>query len=353
MIRVKKFRSVGIVGYGVYLPQFRIDIAEIARVWGREGEKIIRSLKVKEKTVADSDEDSVTMGVEASLMAIKRAGIKPKKIGAIFVGSESHPYTVKPTGTIIGEVLGIGREYFCADLEFACKAGTAGMQIIASFLETGMIDYGLVIGVDKAQSQPGDVLEYTASSGASAFILGKKPSQFLAKLEYISSFSSDTPDFWRRDGQKYPSHAGRFTGEPGYFYHVVEGTKLFFKKTETKSSDYDYAVFHMPNGKFPLKAAERLGFKKDQIELGLIVETIGNPYSASSLLGLSNVLDQTSARKRILLTSYGSGAGSDTLSFLTKRTLLEKRKKGEALASLINQGEKIDYSTYLRKMESL
>lgn len=353
MIRVKKFKSVGIAGFGVYLPAFRIEIGEIAKVWGREGEKIAHSLEVKEKTVADFDEDSVTMGVEASLMAIERAGIKPKKIGAVFVGSESHPYSVKPTGTIIAEALGIGREYFCADLEFACKAGTTGMQIIASFLETEMIDYGLAIGVDKAQSQPGDVLEYTASSGAAAFILGKKPSEFLAKLLYTSSFSSDTPDFWRRDGQTYPSHTGRFTGEPGYFYHLVEGTKLFLDKTKTKPSDYDYVVFHMPNGKFPPKGAERLGFKREQIEPGLIVEVIGNPYSASSPLGLCNVLDQAGVGKRILLTSYGSGAGSDTISLVTRRALLHKRKKGETLANLVNQGEKIDYSTYLKKMEIL
>jgi hydroxymethylglutaryl-CoA synthase len=353
MINLKKFKSVGIVGYGVYLPRFKIGISEIAKVWGKEGEKISQSLKVKEKTVADYDEDSVTMGVEASLIALKRAGISPKKIGALFVGSESHPYTVKPTGTIIGGALGVGREYFCADLEFACKAATAGIQMIAAFLTTGLIDYGLVIGTDKAQSQPGDALEYTAGAGAAAFILGRKQSEFLAQLKYTSSFSSDTPDFWRREGEKYPSHAGRFTGEPGYFYHVVEGTKLFLKKTKTKPTDYDYAVFHMPNGKFPRKAAQRLGFKKEQIELGLIVETVGNPYSASSLLGLGNVFDQVQAGKRILLTSYGSGAGSDTLSFVAKRGLLRKREKEEKLDDLIKQTKGIDYSAYLRKMEVL
>ncbi len=351
MINVKKLKSVGIVGYGAYLPQYKMRVDEIAKVWGKEGEKVRQSLMIKKKAVADFDEDSVTMGVEASLMALERARIKPGKIGAVFVGSESHPYAVKPTGTIIGEVLGIGREYFCVDLEFACKAATTGMQLVAALLEADLINFGLVIGADKAQSQPSDALEYTASAAAAAFVLGKKPSEFIVQLEHTSSFSSDTPDFWRREGQKFPSHAGRFTGEPGYFYHVVEGTKLFFKKTKTKPTDFDYGVFHMPNGKFPRKAAQRLGFKKEQIEPGLIVETIGNPYSASSLLGLANVLDQAAAAKRILLTSYGSGAGSDTFSLVTKRGLLKKRKKGKTVASLVNQTEEIGYPIYLRKME--
>jgi hydroxymethylglutaryl-CoA synthase len=131
---------------------------------------------------------------------------------------------------------------------------------------------------------------------------------------------------------------------------VIEGTKLFLKKTKTKPGDYDYAVFHMPNGKFPSKAARELGFQPEQVEPGLTVEMIGNPYSASSLLGLASVLDQAKANQRILLTAYGSGAGSDTLSFVTKSPLLAKRKKGKTLAALINQTEEIVYSDYLRKM---
>lgn len=350
MIKSKKLKSVGIVGYGVYLPQEKIQVKEIARAWGKEGEKTAKALKVSQKMVADFDEDSLTMGVEASLEALKRAGLSPKKIGALFVGSESHPYAVKPTGTILGEILGVGREYFCADLEFACKAATAGLQMVAAFLEAGLIDYGLVVGTDKAQSQPGDALEYTAASGAAAFILGRKKTEFLAQLESTTSFSSDTPDFWRREGQKYPAHAGRFTGKPGYFYHVSEGTKVFFKKTKTKPADYDYAIFHMPNGKFPRKVGQALGFQKEQLEPGLIVDFVGNPYSASTLLGLSSVLDQSKPGQRIFFTSYGSGAGSDSFSLTVKKPLLLKREKGQLLADLIRKGREIDYPAYLKKM---
>lgn len=351
MIKIKRFSKVGIVGYGAYVPCARISVEEIARVWGKEGNILSESLGVTQKAVADQDEDCLTMAVEAAFQALRVAGIPPAKIGACFLGSESFPYVVKPSSTTLAEILGMDNDYFTCDLQFACKAGTAGLQIVAAMLEAGMIDYGLVVGSDKAQSLPGDALEYTASSAAAAFILGSEKKEWLATLESTSSFSSDTPDFWRRDGQEYPAHGGRFTGKPAYFRQVVGGTKKFLEKIKRKPQDFDYVVFHAPNKKFPLKAAKMLGFEGKQLVGSLLVEEIGNPYAASSLVSLANVLDKAKSQEKILLTSYGSGAGSDSLAFKTTNNLRKKRVKKGKLENLLKGTEEIDYATYLRKME--
>lgn len=306
---------IGIVGFGYYLPQKREKIADIAARNGKNGEDISRSLRVLEKTVPGPDEDTATMAVEAARAALN--GVPASRVGALYVGSESHPYAVKPTSTIVGEALGIGPEYFAADLEFACKAGTAGAQVIAGLLLAGKIDYGLAIGADCAQAAPGDVLEYTAAAGAAALLLGKK--NIIASLDEFCSITSDTPDFWRRQGASYPSHAGRFTGEPSYFAHVTGSTKLLLEKTFLKPKDIDHVVFHMPNGKFPLEAAKRLGFDKEQLEAGSIVAKIGNPYSASSLIGLCKVLEVARLGQKVVVTSYGSGAGSDSFLLTMQR----------------------------------
>ena len=196
---------IGIVSYGTYIPKYRIKVEEIARIWGENAESIKSGLGVFEKSVPDIDEDTATIAVEASREALERAKINAKEIGAIFVGSESHPYAVKPTATIVGEALGVGNEYFSADLEFACKAGTAAMQICYAMVKAEMIKYGLAIGADTAQARPSDALEYSASAGGVALIIGRDP---IAEIEATYSFTSDTPDFWRRDLQKYPSHGG-------------------------------------------------------------------------------------------------------------------------------------------------
>ncbi len=349
MRKLKRLARVGIVGYGGYVPRFRIGVDEIARVWGKEDNEISRSLGIKEKSIPDSDEDAVTMAVEAGRIALARAEIEPEKIGAVFIGSESHPYAVKPSATIVAEALGIGPDYLAADLEFACKAGSAGIQLVAALLEAGQINYGLAIGTDAAQSKKGDELEYTAGAGAAAFVLGRQPREFLTQIDYFSSFSSNTPDFWRRDGADFPSHAGRFTGEMAYFRHLEEGVRRFLEGSEQKMSDFEAIIFHMPNLKFPLKLAERLGVKSKQIEKSLIVKQIGNPYSASSLLGLCQVLDGARQGKKILLAAYGSGAGADIISMRTRSLLLTKRKKGTKLVHFLEKKEELDYSQYLRK----
>jgi len=113
---------LGIVGYGGYVPRWRIKVEEIAAVWSADADSIKKGLDIEEKSVPSIDEDTATISVEAALNALKMAGIDSKDIGAIYIGSESHPYAVKPTSTIVGEAIGCGTEFTAADTEFACKA---------------------------------------------------------------------------------------------------------------------------------------------------------------------------------------------------------------------------------------
>ncbi|MCS7118900.1 MAG: hydroxymethylglutaryl-CoA synthase [Archaeoglobaceae archaeon] len=335
---------IGIVSYGTYIPKFRIRVEEIARMWNEDSNAIKQGLGVSEKSVPDIDEDTATMSVEASREAISRAKIDPKKIEAIFVGSESHPYAVKPTATIVGEALGVGNYYFCADLEFACKAATAGIQICFAMVKAGMINYGLSIGSDTAQAKPGDALEYTAAAGAVAVIVGKDP---IAEIEATVSYTSDTPDFWRRDLQPYPSHGGRFTGTPAYFRHVISAAKKLMESYGYTAKDFDFAVFHQPNAKFPQRVASMLGFSEEKIADGMLVRAIGNTYSASSLMGLCGILDKAQPGQRILLVSFGSGAGSDAFAIRVTDKILEYPRNAKVWDKAKNCVY-IDYGLYLK-----
>ena len=336
----------GIVSYGVYVPSYRIRVEEIAKQWGENPDIIKSGLLVEEKSVPDMDEDTATMAVEASRAAILRAGLDPGDIGAIYVGSESHPYAVKPTATIVGAAIGASNSITAADFEFACKAGTAAIQTCIGLVALKKIRYGLAIGADVSQSSPGDALEYTAGAGSAAFVIGDDG--VIAEIEGFTSFTSDTPDFWRRDLQKYPSHGGRFTGEPAYFRHIISATKDLMDKTGLQPADFDYAVFHQPNGKFPLKAAKSLGFNTKQLKPGLIVTHIGNTYSASSLIGLSAVLDIALPGQRILITSFGSGAGSDSFALTVTDGIDEVRDKAPRVEDFLSGCKYLDYARYVK-----
>lgn len=337
----------GIVGYGVYIPTYRIKSAEIARVWGEEPERIEGGLGIKEKAVGGVDEDTTTIAVEAARNALLRAKIDPKKIGAIYVGSESHPYAVKPTSTMLAEALNATPNLTAADLEFACKAGTAGLQIVLSMVDSKMIQYGVAVGSDTAQGRPADALEYSAASGGAAFIAGPN-NESVAICESTFSFTTDTPDFWRRQHADYPTHGGRFTGKPAYFKHVIGATKGLLEKTGTKIADYDYVVFHQPNGKFPLEAGKMLDVPIEKLKAGLLSPIIGNTYSGASPLGLCAVLDVAKAGDKILVTSYGSGSGSDSFAFSVTDKIKDVQKLAPTTAKYIEKKQYIDYATYIK-----
>ncbi|MCL5095804.1 MAG: hydroxymethylglutaryl-CoA synthase [Patescibacteria group bacterium] len=341
-------KNVGIVGFGSYVPQNRIKVAEIAKVWGKNAQDMERSLGVREKAVVGPDEDAVTMAVEAAKNALMISGKEASEIEAVYVGSESHPYAVNPSATIVGEALGVGHNYLAADLEFACKAATSGLENLAGLLEAGLIRYGLVIGSDSSQAKPHDILEYTAGAGAAAFVLGRNKENFLVEVLDFLSYSSDTPDFWRRDGIPYPSHQGRFTGEPAYFAHVQEASQKLLQKTQLKPKDFASCIFHMPNGKFPVDIAKRLGFTQEQLEPSLTVKEIGNPYSASALLGLCRVLETAQPNRLLFLTSYGSGAGADSFILKTTKLLPLRRKLAPGLSSFLQKKKDITYTEYLK-----
>ena len=332
-----------IVAYGAYVPKYRIKVEEIARIWGGQPKAISSGLFVFEKSVPSIDEDTATISVEAARRAVKAGKINPKEIGAIYVGSESHPYAVKPTATIVAEAIGATPELTAADYEFACKAGTAGMQNCIALVDANMIKYGMAIGADVAQAAPGDALEYTAAAGGAAFIIGKDG---IAKINDTVSYTTDTPDFWRREGQPYPGHGERFTGEPAYFRHIINAAKMLMEKVGSKPSDYNYAVFHQPNGKFPLRAAKILGFEKEKIEAGLLCPYIGNTYSGSSMVGLTAVLDVAKPGDRILVVSYGSGAGSDAFDIEVTDKIEEYERQG--IKQMIENKEYVDYATYMK-----
>ncbi|MCB0282373.1 MAG: hydroxymethylglutaryl-CoA synthase [Calditrichae bacterium] len=342
---MKPARKVGIVGYGSYIPAYRLPATEISDLWRDGQDKLF--LPVKQKSVPGKDEDTATMSIEAAKNAINRAQVDPKKIRAVWVGSESHPYAVKPTGTIVSQVLGIVPDTVSADMEFACKAGTEAMQAAFAFVGSHMADYALAIGMDTAQGRPGDALEYTAAAGGAAYIIGPAE-ESVAILEGSYSYITDTPDFFRRAYQHYPEHGNRFTGDPAYFKHITSAVKNLFEGLNLTADDFKYAVFHQPNTKFPQKVAKMLGFNKDQIRYGLLAPHVGNTYAGASVLGLTDILDNADAGDRVLIASFGSGAGSDAFSFVVTDKLKESVGRAPLTQQYVDRAIKINYGKYAR-----
>ena len=338
----------GIIGYGVYIPLYRIKSEEIANTWGRDVNSVKNGLLINEKSLPHWDEDTVTISIEASLNAIKRAGINPKEIGAVYSGSECPAYAVKPNISMVSNAVGIGPNYTGADVEFACKAGTAALQMVLGLVKSNIIKYGLAIGADIAEIGLENVGDQSTGSGSAAFIVGNNSNEIIAEIQETLSYTTDTPDFWRRPQVRYPTHAERFTGEPAYFKHTVTATKMLLDKVGLKPSGVDHVAFHTPNGKFPLRAAKLIGFTNEQLKHSFVVDKIGNTYSAASLIGLASILDNSKPGESIVVTSFGSGAGSDAFYLTVTDRIDEKRNLAKTTKDYLERKKYVDYTTYLK-----
>lgn len=339
----KEYELPGIVGYGVYTSRFRIKSSGL------------------ERAVPFLDEDSVTAAVESGKLSLIHSGLDSSLVGKVYVGSESNPYAVKPIASKVAQVLELGEKegdmqgVDAIDTEFACKAGTSMFKdasALVSYPSSG-IKYAMVIGADNSQAAPkgcpGGELDAFVGYGGAAFIIGKQ--DVIAEIEGWYSCTSDTPDFWRRDGEPYPMHGGRFTGDPAYFKHIRKSACKLMERLNLKAADINYFVPHQPNPTFPVRIAKELGFKDEQYMPSLMINKFGNTYSGCSLIGLAAILDVAKPDERILVASYGSGAGSDAYLLRTTSQLIDKRARQKINVKFLADNpfiEYLDYNTYRR-----
>lgn len=351
----------GIIGYGVYIPRLRLRVEDIWNFWVNptDTDIIIKKRRgLSEKAVTRWDEDSVTMAIYAAKSSLEIAGIGAQELNAVYFGSCTNPYSSGAAGPVVAEALGTSSELICTDCQFATKSGTAALQIGAALVTAGIIKYGLAIGSDALSRHvpPNDALEYSASSGAAAFVLGKD--KVIAEIEGMYSYTTLTPEYFRLSGERYIKHAASEDDEYlwGYSRHIKKAVEGYLKKFSGKVGDFAYVALSQPDGQMPMDVSKEIGVSEEQIKLGLMVADIGDCGSASPLLSLAAILDQAKPGQRILLVSYGFGAGCDVLGLRTTNIIEEAKKRRATYPSvrdLVSNKEYIDYAQSLRQERKL
>ncbi|MFX1296422.1 MAG: hydroxymethylglutaryl-CoA synthase [Promethearchaeota archaeon] len=294
-----KSEKPGISSIGVSLPRYRTTAEEITHAFQLNPNYIKKGLGVEEVSVPAWDQDTGTFAIDAAMDAVTRLPKEfIKTIGMIVVGTESKPYSVKPTATNVQSFLGIDDDIICYDAEFACIA--AGMQIKSAIalIRSGEIDSALIIGADVSQGKPGDPLDLDTGAGGACFVISK----YNVILEYIGMHYSvgDHPDFLRRAGSSYPTHGFNFTGSPSYFRYQESAVKKIFLKYNINPDQIKAATFHQPNYNFLRKEVKKFGLDQESrlkkelkpCIIGDPVRKIGNTYSAATMLGIAAIVNE-------------------------------------------------------------
>ncbi|MFQ5830688.1 MAG: OB-fold domain-containing protein [Candidatus Methylomirabilia bacterium] len=288
---------LGIVSVGTYIPRYRLTRQTVGQVWGGGGGG--------ERAVANYDEDSLTMAVEAALGAL--AGEDLSAVGACLFASTTPPYAEKSNATLLATVADLGAEIVTADLGGSLRCSTTALRMALDLVKAGTTRQALVAGADMRLAAPGTDLETLLGDGAAAVLVGE--GEVIATFEGAYTVSREFTDVWRNQGDRYLQMGdATFIRAYGLDKHLPEAVDGLLGKLGLKRQDMAKVAYYAPDFRVHAALARQLKFPESSLLREPLIGKAGNTGSASPLLGLASALEEAKPGDRILIVSYGNGA---------------------------------------------
>ncbi|HYM38568.1 MAG TPA: hydroxymethylglutaryl-CoA synthase [Thermoplasmata archaeon] len=331
--------TLGISGYGVAIPRLRIKRDEYAKAWGS-----FSAAGVEEKAVAGFDEDMLTLATKVGHRALESVPLAPDKITRFAFASTTAPYTEKLlSGTILAG-LGASGETYCTDHTSSTRAGTEALLAGFEHLAGNPAGCALVAAADAPQASMWDPIEHGMGSGAAAFVLSgfAQIAELEGSASYVSEYFGER--FRPREEQVTRDLNVKKFSEGSFVTNATKAASVLMKKLGRKPEDYAHVVIQQPDARAPATVAAKLGFQDAQLASGMISTKLGDLGAASTPMGLAAALEVSKPGERVFVVSYGSGAGSDALSF----TVVSDRKPAFTVSQESARKEYIDYIQYLK-----
>ncbi len=292
----------GITSFGAYIPYYRLPHKEIARAWGgRAGDG--------ERSVANVDEDSITMAVEAVRDLL--ANSEGREIDGLMFATTTSPYAEKQASALIATAADLRGDVRTADYTNSLRAATTATLAALDSVKAGSVSNVIIASADSRLAPPKSANEYTFGAAGSALAIGSD--KVIADLIASHSTVDEMTDVWRRPEDRFVSGwEERFSITQGYQRVVRQTVSELFERSAIGPSEISKAIFYAPDAGTLAGTAKSLGLKPEQIPDHLL-STVGNTGAAMPLLVLSSVLEQASAGDKLLVVGYGSGC--DALLF--------------------------------------
>jgi hydroxymethylglutaryl-CoA synthase len=289
---------LGLISAGAYIPRYRLSGKTLAAVWGAGA--------AGERAVANYDEDSLTMAVEASLDAL--AGHGPRDVGACFFASTSPPYLEKSSATLLATVADLAPATVTADLGGSLRCGTTALRLALDMVKAGSVRQALVAAADVRPAAPGSPEELTLGDGGAAFLVGDEG--VIASLEGAHAVSREFSDVWRAPGERYLTVLpdATFVRTHGLDAHIAEAVEGLLGATGRRREDIDRAVVYGPDARTQAAIIKQLKLPDHAAPRESVMARAGNTGSAACLLGLAAALEECRPGDHILVVSYGNGA---------------------------------------------
>ncbi|MCX5998799.1 MAG: OB-fold domain-containing protein [Chloroflexi bacterium] len=295
--------AAGIEAFGAYIPMYRMSLDVLAQVWGTSGKR-------GEKAVANWDEDSLTMAVEAGVDCLR--GIDRDSVDGLYLASTTLPYKEKQTASIVAKALDLRRDIATLDVADSLRGGTQALRAALDAVNAGSARRLLVIASDCRIPYAHSPFEEQFGDGAAALLVGG--SNPVVQVEGSHTISSEFMDVWRREEDRHvQSWEERFNVEQGYLPHIMEAATGLLQKTKLGPKDFAKAAYSPWDQRRHAEVARRLGFNlKTQVQDSLL-SNVGNTGTAQAMMILVAALEEAKASDRIFFACYGDGADAYAL----------------------------------------
>ena len=287
---------VAIASYGAYIPIYRLGRQEMSAAWGIPGVP-------GERSVANADEDSITMGVAASLDCM--AEIDPATVDGVYFASTTPPYTEKQCASVLAGVLDLRQDIITADFTDSLRSATVAMRAAHDAIEGGSADSVLVVAADIRPAEPETMWEQLLGDGAAAFLLSKKGP---ATVRGFHSVTSEVIGPWRRSADRYVrAFEPKLETQYGYMASMLAAAKALAEQEGLAPKDISKAVFSANDPRAHATLGRQLGLEMPQVQdTGFLL--LGNTGTPQVLMMLAAALDAAKAGDKLLVANYGDGA---------------------------------------------
>jgi hydroxymethylglutaryl-CoA synthase len=303
---------IGITSYGAYVPFFRLSRDLMAKAWGRGSIG-------GERSVANNDEDSATMAVEAAFDCLQ--GKDRKDLGGLYFASTTAPYREKEISSLVAATVDLPGEIRTADFGNSLRAGAAGLRSAFDAVGSGSVQDLLVAAADCRLGYPQSDHEQSFGDGAAALLVGN--SGVLAALEGHYAVSNEMMDVWRNAGDEFVrTWEGRWVLGEGYSALTEQAVKGLMKKKGIDAKGITLAAIPAPDGRTHRRMVQALGLDKSQV-VDPLLGNVGDCGAGQPLMLLVAALETAKPGDTILMAAYGNGAEA----FLFKVTGEIKRIK--------------------------
>ena len=293
----------GIISYGAYIPIYRLGWDLLAQVWGGTARK-------GEKAVANFDEDTITMAVEACSDAL---GGMERNADGLYFASTMPPYREKQCAGIIAAALDfpVNREFFTADFTNSLRAATSALKAGLEAVKSGMARKVIIATADCRMPAPNSKTESIFGDGSAAFVLGD--TDVAVEIEGIYTIYSEFIDGWRKEKDTYLlTWEDRFIFEEGYENHLPRAIEGLMAKHQLTKEDFSKFVLYAPDAKRHAAMVKRLGLTPDKVQQPLFNQ-VGHTGCALVPMMLVEALEGAKPGDKILMANYSDGADAFSL----------------------------------------